>query len=837
MDIDIDRWSEDERMDEDLGGEHMHEEQQDRDSDEVMGDGDGTIDVDEGEEEEEEGIDMDPPTQAEPVDVAPAQTSIFSHPPSEGQDASSRTPELEMRAATPGLLDGEQRNLPQSSAVDDESAAIEPQVAAHFPADSVVLNATYDQDVRQTDGNAEESNIGETGKREHSEEVNDVLAADSTALKEGADHALGRDAPVSIDDPTTDPVQNDSVATSSRTIIASQPDSSVIKEERIVPTSNDVYEDDGEYDDMQDYYDDEPLTPENLPSIILHLPERPLPPSVSSARALFASVESDPGQIPVWLKNRQLELAEASLADVWGAIRAECAKEGLIQSAGDGLVITEKLMDLKMFEDDVNLQSITFLELMNLYHGCDLPEPVQLHLSWESSRFITRFSAIQSELEAARSRSTSEELVHDQEDQDYDEVKDHKEKKLESIGGDYDDEDEDGYEEFGEREAVYDDEPENIDGNVEDESTEKEDRQAASDEHHDGNSRPSELPITNSKAAVSAAGRDDNENKDDLVEISNNSEADAGAIWPEESEEENPADGLLHETPTAGLPQATERNQADLISESVIDATSMPGDAQADFGAEAEDDGSLYENQVSLEPSKLSFDFRDKDSRVSKDVSSSMTHLSPKVLAAQNTLSSSTISDDAGFVLFSEPDKSTLIVEQAEQSRLSIVVEENNPENAETGAKMEVMVEEAIKSVRHAGIGENDADHLSPKFQDGNDVGVMGDKTEEVQIGQPKDALADVEVVPIEDEASNDVEYGAEEELVEAIGDDDEGGYETNEGTLDDDEESKTIRASMPEETVVTPDLVVEDDGTTIAPKRSYDSEGEEGENKRTRKD
>lgn len=95
-----------------------------------------------------------------------------------------------------------------------------------------------------------------------------------------------------------------------------------------------------------------------------------------------------------------------------------------------------------------------------------------------------------------------------------------------------------------------------------------------------------------------------------------------------------------------------------------------------------------------------------------------------------------------------------------------------------------------------------------------------------------------MEVVPIEDEASsNDVEYGDEEELVEAIGDDDEGGYETNEGTLDDDEESKTIRASMLEETVVTADLVVEDDGTTIAPKRSYNSEGEEGENKRTRKD
>lgn len=137
-------------------------------------------------------------------------------------------------------------------------------------------------------------------------------------------------------------------------------------------------------------------------------------------------------------------------------------------------------------KDDVNLQSITFLELMNLYHGCDLPEPVQLHLSWESSRFITRFNAIQSELEAARSRSTSEEPPHDQENQDYSGVKGHTEKKLESSGGDDDDDDE--YEEYVEEEAAYDDEPENIGESVEDEYTDEEGRQAASDKNHDGKS-------------------------------------------------------------------------------------------------------------------------------------------------------------------------------------------------------------------------------------------------------------------------------------------------------------------------------------------------------------
>lgn len=822
-----------------------------------MGDGEGTADV---YEEEEERIDMDPPTRAEPVDVAPAQASIFSHPPSEVQNASSRTPELEMRAATPGLLDAEQRNLPQSSAADDEPLAVDPLVAAHFPADSVASIATYEQEVTHSDTKSGESNIHETGKQELLGEVNDVLAADSTALEEGTDVALAPDARVSVDGSTTDPVRNDFVATSSSAIAAPQRDSSMIKEEKIAPTSNDVYEDDAEYDGEQDYYDDEPLTPENLPSIILHLPASALPASLSPARALFASVESDPGQIPVWLKNRQLELAEASLADVWGAIRAECAKEGLINSAGDGMVITEKLMDLKMSEDDVNLQSITFLELMNLYHGCDLPEPVQLHLSWESSRFITRFNAIQSELEAARSRSTSEEPPHDQENQDYSGVKGHTEKKLESSGGDDDD---DEYEEYVEEEAAYDDEPENIGESVEDEYTDEEGRQAASDKNHDGelqdfdlsvdNSkdvsaralhrplettqvRPLELPVTDSKPAVNAAGREGNEDKNDIVEVLDNSEADVDAVWPEESEEKDPADNLLPESLAAGSPQATERNQADSTRESVVDASSTPGDGQADFDAGAEDDGSSNEYQDFSERSKENFDFREEDSPVSKDASSSVAHLSPKVSAGQDSLSSYTVSDEAGFVLVSESDKSKLTAEQAEPSRLPAIVEKSDPKNAETGAGMEMKVEETSKSARHAGVGENDdADHLSSRLEVENDAGLVGDTAE---AGPRRDALADVEVTPNEDEAIGDVEYEDEEELVKDIGDDDEGGYETNEGTLDDDEEGKAIRASIPEEeTAVNADLIVENDDTTTAPKRSYDSEGEEGENKRTRKD
>ncbi|KAK8869744.1 hypothetical protein IAR55_000312 [Kwoniella newhampshirensis] len=163
----------------------------------------------------------------------------------------------------------------------------------------------------------------------------------------------------------------------------------------------DVLYDGAEAED--DSEEDYPIDADSLPPIILHLP------SSLGARTLFAPLESDPGQLPIWLKGRQAELAEASLSDVWSAIRAECAKEGIVKNGG--MIITETQMDLRMNEDDVNLQSITFLELILLYQGCGLPTPVQLHLSWETSRFITRFNAIQEELDAVNiRRSESAEL-------------------------------------------------------------------------------------------------------------------------------------------------------------------------------------------------------------------------------------------------------------------------------------------------------------------------------------------------------------------------------------------------------------------------------------------
>ncbi|WWD15986.1 hypothetical protein CI109_100410 [Kwoniella shandongensis] len=187
------------------------------------------------------------------------------------------------------------------------------------------------------------------------------------------------------------------------------------EEEHDIPIEGEAVEQEGdnsideEDDEAEEEEEDEdyPIDATSLPPIILHLPSY-----LGGARTLFAPLESDPAHVPVWLQDRQLELAEASLADVWSAIRAECAKEGLVKNGG--LVIEEKQMDLKMNEDDVNLQSITFLELIHLHHGCGLPTPVQLYLSWETSRFITRFNAIQAELDAVNDKqSESDEAAVD----------------------------------------------------------------------------------------------------------------------------------------------------------------------------------------------------------------------------------------------------------------------------------------------------------------------------------------------------------------------------------------------------------------------------------------
>ncbi|KAK4689745.1 hypothetical protein P7C73_g348, partial [Tremellales sp. Uapishka_1] len=144
--------------------------------------------------------------------------------------------------------------------------------------------------------------------------------------------------------------------------------------------------------DEDEYYEDGDSEDHSLPPIILHLPSL-------GARSLFFTLNDQDHQLelPIWLEGKEEELAEATLADVWTALKDQMTKDGLVKNGE--MVITEKQMSLRMGEDDVNLQSITFLELIRLHQECDLPEPVQLYISFEPNRFITRFIAIRKELE------------------------------------------------------------------------------------------------------------------------------------------------------------------------------------------------------------------------------------------------------------------------------------------------------------------------------------------------------------------------------------------------------------------------------------------------------
>ena len=53
-----------------------------------------------------------------------------------------------------------------------------------------------------------------------------------------------------------------------------------------------------------------------------------------------------------------------------------------------------------MEQDDLHLHTITLLELVQLHHGCGLPPPVRLYITFEPSRFIHRYNAILKEVSA-----------------------------------------------------------------------------------------------------------------------------------------------------------------------------------------------------------------------------------------------------------------------------------------------------------------------------------------------------------------------------------------------------------------------------------------------------
>lgn len=110
------------------------------------------------------------------------------------------------------------------------------------------------------------------------------------------------------------------------------------------------HEDDHESGDVGIHQDDEVdefehLTYENLPPIILHLP--------NAQRALFNPfVAEDGSSPPIWFAEKVQEFSEGTLTLLWSAIRTQLDEEGA-GNESDELVITEKLTDLKM--GDVSL--------------------------------------------------------------------------------------------------------------------------------------------------------------------------------------------------------------------------------------------------------------------------------------------------------------------------------------------------------------------------------------------------------------------------------------------------------------------------------------------------
>ena len=174
----------------------------------------------------------------------------------------------------------------------------------------------------------------------------------------------------------------------------------------------------------------------HLPTILLRLPDQ-------STKALFAPAhESDWVNSRVWLEDQEEELGEASLADVWAAIREEADKAGL-RGGRDGDFRKAdganhgrskcRSVNGSDHQDDSNLQNITFLELVQTYRGCGLPEPIQLHLTFMPRRFITRYLAIKQELHADKERRKStiagggDGLVGDAEDEEAPDEVEHEE--------------------------------------------------------------------------------------------------------------------------------------------------------------------------------------------------------------------------------------------------------------------------------------------------------------------------------------------------------------------------------------------------------------------------
>jgi len=114
----------------------------------------------------------------------------------------------------------------------------------------------------------------------------------------------------------------------------------------------------GNQEDEEEDDDDLPLTIDTIPPILLHLPNL-------EPRVLFAALPDDEEalNLSIWLADRQLELVEAKLSEVWVAIRKELEREGY-GVKGAEMVIVEKQTNLRMGEVSLQIFNDWFTRLM-----------------------------------------------------------------------------------------------------------------------------------------------------------------------------------------------------------------------------------------------------------------------------------------------------------------------------------------------------------------------------------------------------------------------------------------------------------------------------------------
>ena len=316
MDVDLDRPIEDEHMDYDEDGSHaipeagltmekMEEEMVEyhEDGDEMM---DEPILVEEGHEEME----------AEPTPpVLMDQMFSFAKPAVHGVPSEGVIPEI-AESVGGAVEDEDVESVPGAPCHDDpligEGGHLEGNVwerKGGMGDDAPADNRTRDG----TTGNVISSNTSINSSTEPSSSEMPPVASPAAP-----DPSFPPSNICYQDTPLSHPIQ---------------PSSSHAGPSKFTPRPAIPAEVDEEYPEEYDATaeEDYPLNIHSLPAIILHLP-------VLGARCLFTPLPADDldAKLPVWLSGREEELGEASLTDVWVAIRAEMVREGFEQEWGDG---------------------------------------------------------------------------------------------------------------------------------------------------------------------------------------------------------------------------------------------------------------------------------------------------------------------------------------------------------------------------------------------------------------------------------------------------------------------------------------------------------------------